>query len=169
MIWQVLLFWTIWRELHFSSKGGLGASKRGPMSSFWWEKRVPAKFLTPKRTNQLFLWYWYGDYQENTNWYQQKIPNQYKTLVKMTLCTTWGCITPPKIPRFYRRGIKITLYWHTMSIVEIQHGSYFQNNISILAVWLVSVSYCYWPVNISFAIFSWWGLLKIWWEPLLFS
>ncbi len=41
--------------------------------------------------------------------------------------------------------------------------------VVLLAVWLVSLSYRYWPVGILVGIFSWQELLKIWREPSLFS
>jgi hypothetical protein len=40
-----------------------------------------------------------------------------------------GAYNYPKIPHFFRRGIKVPLYSHTMSLVEIQLWSYFQNNM----------------------------------------
>ena len=43
------------REVIFSSKGGLSASKRGPKPLFWREKGAPAKFLVPKINQPSFL------------------------------------------------------------------------------------------------------------------
>ena len=40
--------------------------------------------------------------------------------------------TTLKIPQFFRRGIRVPLYWLTISLVEIWLWSYFQNNIPIL-------------------------------------
>ncbi len=82
----------IWRELFFSTKGGLAVSKRGLVPPFFLEKGAiapflreigfPAKKIIPKCTDQDFLWYRFGKYQEiptNTNW---KIPIRYTTLLE---------------------------------------------------------------------------------------
>ncbi len=71
VFWSVLL---VWRELLFSAKGGLAVSKRGLVPSFSLKKGasapflreegVPTKKMIPKCTDQDFLWYWYGKYQE---------------------------------------------------------------------------------------------------------
>jgi hypothetical protein len=63
--WQELL--QIWRESPLFSKGGLSFSKRRPIPPFLGKKVVAVKFLIPKCTYQIFLWYWYGKYQEDTN------------------------------------------------------------------------------------------------------
>jgi hypothetical protein len=44
-----------WRELLFSSKGGLGAFKKGANVLLLREKGVPAQFTILKCTNQVFL------------------------------------------------------------------------------------------------------------------
>jgi hypothetical protein len=64
------------QETLFPSKGGLIALKGVQSPPVSRGKRAPAKILIPKSTNQDFLRYWYGKYQENTNQYQPKIPNQ---------------------------------------------------------------------------------------------
>ncbi len=35
-----------------------------------------SQIYNTKTTHWVFLWYWYGEYQENTNRYQPKISNQ---------------------------------------------------------------------------------------------
>ncbi len=74
VFWSVLL---VWRELLFSAKGGLAVSKRGPLPPFFLkkgasapflrDKGVPAKKMIPKCTDQDFLRYQYGKYQENAD------------------------------------------------------------------------------------------------------
>jgi hypothetical protein len=54
------------------------------MPAFLEEKGVPNKFLIPKITDQVFLWYRYGKYQENIDQHQPKVPNCYTTLVNTT-------------------------------------------------------------------------------------
>jgi hypothetical protein len=44
------------------------------------EKGVPAKKMIPKCTDQDFLWYRYGKYQEIPTDTNRKIPIQYTTL-----------------------------------------------------------------------------------------
>jgi hypothetical protein len=58
----------------FFLKSGHECIKKGANAPLLREKRDYAKFSIPKRTNQVFLWYWYGKYQKNTNPYQPKIP-----------------------------------------------------------------------------------------------
>jgi hypothetical protein len=64
---QYFLYCKIWREIHFvkfcgnsPQKGGL-VLKKGAEAR---EKGVPTKCTIPKRTNQVFLWYQLGKYQE---------------------------------------------------------------------------------------------------------
>jgi hypothetical protein len=73
-------FLYIQQELIFPSKGGLGPSKRGQKPPFEENKGVPAKCTTPKRPDQVFLWYQLVKYRENTDRYQTEIPNQDATL-----------------------------------------------------------------------------------------
>jgi hypothetical protein len=47
-----------------------------------------------------------------------KPPNK-KKVVNTTLCMTWARTTTLKIPRFFREGITVPLYEHTMFLVEI--------------------------------------------------
>ncbi len=47
----------------------------------------------------------------------------------------WRVQLPKKYPVFLGGGIKVPMYSHTMSLVEIRLQSYFQNNILVL--WLV--------------------------------
>jgi hypothetical protein len=49
------------------------------------QKGGSRQIYNTKITNQVFLWYWYGKYQEKTNQYRPKIPNCYPTLVKKPL------------------------------------------------------------------------------------
>ncbi len=58
----------------------------------------------------------------------------------MTLCMTWARITTQKIPRFFRGGIKVPLYSHTMSLVEIPLQLYFQNNVIGVHGWSLHTS-----------------------------
>jgi hypothetical protein len=51
----------------YSQKGGLSPSKRWPMIPFLEKKGFPTRFLVPKCTDQVFLRYQYGKYQENTS------------------------------------------------------------------------------------------------------
>jgi hypothetical protein len=86
----------VWRELLFSAKGGLAVSKRGPVPPFSLkkgarapylrEKGVPAKKMIPKCTDQDFLWYRYGKYQEKLTNTDRKIPIRY-------LLIAWGLLT----------------------------------------------------------------------------
>jgi hypothetical protein len=80
----------VWRELLFSSKGGLAVSKRGPVppfslkkgasAPFLREKGVPAKKMIPKCTDQDFLRYRYGKYREiQTDNTDRKIPIRYNS------------------------------------------------------------------------------------------
>jgi hypothetical protein len=78
------LFWSFWEHIFekihgkpfFSQKGGLSFPK-GVQSPFFWKgKGAPANFLIPKCTNQVFLQYLLVKYQESTNQYQPKIPNE---------------------------------------------------------------------------------------------
>jgi hypothetical protein len=88
VFWSVLL---VWRELLFSAKGGLAVSKRGlvpPLflkkgasAPFLREKGVPAKKIIPKCTDQDFLQYRYGKYQEISTNTDRKIPIRYTTLI----------------------------------------------------------------------------------------
>jgi hypothetical protein len=81
----------IWRELHFSAKGGLAVSKRGLVPPFYRkkgasapflrEKGVPAKKMIPKCTDRDFLRCRYGKYQEILTNTDRKIPIRYTTLV----------------------------------------------------------------------------------------
>jgi hypothetical protein len=81
----------VWRELLFSGKGGLAVSKRGLVPPFSLkkgagalslrEKGVPVKKMIPKCTDQDFLWYRYGKYQEIPTDTDRKIPIQYTTLL----------------------------------------------------------------------------------------
>ncbi len=80
-IWRELRLWTIWRELLCSSKRRLGCIKKGANAPLLSEKEVPAKFTTPKCTNQVFLWYRLVTYRENSNRYQPNIPNHETTLL----------------------------------------------------------------------------------------
>ncbi len=85
---QVLL---VWRGLPFSTKGGLAVPKRGPVppfslkkgarAPFLKEKGVPAKKMIPKCTDQDFLWYQYGKYQEIPIKTERKILIRYTTLL----------------------------------------------------------------------------------------
>ncbi len=81
-IWWELF--KVWWESFFSSKWGLGPSKRWSWSPFRGKKGVPTKRIILKCTNQVFLRYWFGKYQEIPTEYQPKIPNQYTTLVRTT-------------------------------------------------------------------------------------
>jgi hypothetical protein len=62
------------------SKGGLGPSKRGQKGA----KRDSRQMYDTEGPYQVFLWYWLGKYQENTNQYYTKIPNWDTTLDKQT-------------------------------------------------------------------------------------
>jgi hypothetical protein len=74
--WAVVfrLVLLVWRELLFSTKGGLAVSKSWPVppfslkkgagAPFLREKGVPAKKNIPKCTDRDFLRYRYGKYQE---------------------------------------------------------------------------------------------------------
>ncbi len=71
LVWyvQYFLYCKIWRELHFATFCGNSPQKGGLVHQKWGrseEKEVPAKCMIPKRTNQVFLWYRLGKYQENT-------------------------------------------------------------------------------------------------------
>jgi hypothetical protein len=88
VFWSVLL---VWRELLFSTKGGLAVSKRGPVppfslkkgasAPFLREKGVPAKKMIPKCTDQDFLPYQYGKYREILTYTDWKIPIRYKSRI----------------------------------------------------------------------------------------
>jgi hypothetical protein len=43
---------------------GAGPLKKGAMTPLSRKKGVPAKKKIPKCTDQVFLWYWFGKYQE---------------------------------------------------------------------------------------------------------
>jgi hypothetical protein len=68
----------------FFRKRGAGVSKRGPLppfslkkgasAPFLREKGVPAKKIIPNCTDQDFLWYRYGKYQELLTNANRKIP-----------------------------------------------------------------------------------------------
>jgi hypothetical protein len=64
----------------FSLKMGAGSLKKGAMNPLWRKKGVPAKTITPKCTDQVFLRYRFGKYQEIPTEYRPKIPNRYTTL-----------------------------------------------------------------------------------------
>jgi hypothetical protein len=90
------LFCEILRELlfvnlagtYFSLKRGAWFIKKGAEASLCGKKGVPAKCTTPKRPDQVFLWYRLGKYQENTNQYQTELPNWGTTLAKLVWCAS---------------------------------------------------------------------------------
>jgi hypothetical protein len=63
----------------FPQNGGLAPQKGGHDPPFE-EKGVPAKKIIPKCTDQVFLRYWFGKYQEIPTEYRPKLPNWYTTL-----------------------------------------------------------------------------------------
>ena len=74
----------IWRELLFVKfcgnsppKGGLVHQKGGRSKG----KRGSRQMYDTEGPYRVFLWYWLGKYQENTNQYHTKIPNLETTLV----------------------------------------------------------------------------------------
>jgi hypothetical protein len=52
-----------------------------------------------------------------------------------TLCTTWARTTTQQIPCFFRGGIKVPLYSHMMSLVEIRRRSKFLELYPKLVFW----------------------------------
>ncbi len=82
-VWAVGILVGITSLVGTSAKGGLAVSKRGPVPPFFLKKRasapflrekgVPAKKMIPKCTDQDFLWYRYGKYQEIPTDTDQKI------------------------------------------------------------------------------------------------
>jgi hypothetical protein len=68
--------------------------KKGAMTPLLRKKGVPDKKKILKCTDQVFLRYWFGKYQEIPTEYQPKIPNRYTTLTKTYL-------SRPKIPEKY--------------------------------------------------------------------
>ncbi len=60
---------------------GAGPLKKGAMTPLLREKGVPTKIIIPKCTDQVFLQYRFGKYQEIPTKYRPKIPNRYTTLV----------------------------------------------------------------------------------------
>jgi hypothetical protein len=61
---------------------GAGPLKKGAMTPLLRKKGVCAKKIIPKCTDQVFLWYRFGKYQEILTEYQPNIPNRYTTLHK---------------------------------------------------------------------------------------
>jgi hypothetical protein len=62
---------------------GAGPLKKGAMTPILSKKGIPAKKIIPKCTDQVFLWYRFGKYQEIPTEYRPKIPNQDTTLETM--------------------------------------------------------------------------------------
>jgi hypothetical protein len=60
---------------------GAGPLKKGAMTPLLRKKGVPAKIIILKCTDQVFLRYQFGKYQEIPTKYRPKIPNWYTTLV----------------------------------------------------------------------------------------
>ncbi len=70
-------------------KKGASASfflKKGASAPFLREKGVPVKKMIPKCTDQDFLWYSYGKYQEILTNTDRKIPIPYTTLDFTLMC-----------------------------------------------------------------------------------
>ncbi len=67
------------RKLFFPQNGG--PLKKGAMTPLSKRKGALAKKILPKCTDQVFLRYRFGKYQEIPTEYQPKIPNRYTTLV----------------------------------------------------------------------------------------
>ncbi len=67
--------------------------KKGAMTPLSGKKGVPDKKIIPKCTDQVFLRYRFGKYQEIPTKYQPKIPNRYKTLHRLGF-KNYGVLEP---------------------------------------------------------------------------